>query len=148
MYALDAEHLTVWVEAFEPDAGFRAGVLCRRHADAMVVPIGWMLDDRREAVPKLFKTRESAEASVARPKERRTRTVVTDPTGQLELIVVEEHEPQSTVDGDIAAVETPDGPAVPWKPTFDQSDDLGGLLATSSPLLSRAFGNLEQRRKR
>jgi hypothetical protein len=155
MYALDAERLTVWVEAFDPDAGFRAGALCRRHADAMVVPIGWMLDDRREAVPKLFKTRETAEAAGPRQRERRSRNVVADPTGQLELIVVDDHDLEAgtaasaDVTDDVSAVDEPaDGPAVPWKPTFDQSDDLGGLLATTSPLLSRAFGNLEQRRKR
>ena len=74
MYALDAEHLTVWVEAFDPDAGYRAGVLCRRHADAMVVPIGWMLDDRRQPAPKLFNPREAPSAPVpARAKERRDR---------------------------------------------------------------------------
>lgn len=145
MYALDAERLTVWVEPFDPEAGFRAGVLCRRHADAMVVPIGWMLDDRREAVPKLFKTHDAADASTppaARPKERRSRGAVTDPTGQLELIVVD--------DADEAKEPTDpaDGPAVPWKPTFDQTDDLGGLLATTSPLLSRAFGNVDRPRKR
>ena len=29
--------------------------------------------------------------------------------------------------------------ALPWRPMFDPEDDLGGLLKTSSPLLSRAF---------
>ena len=31
-------------------------------------------------------------------------------------------------------------PAAHWKPVFDQTDDLDGLLRTESPLLSRAFG--------
>jgi hypothetical protein len=30
--------------------------------------------------------------------------------------------------------------ALPWTPVFDRGDDLGGVLAASSPLLSRAFG--------
>lgn len=30
--------------------------------------------------------------------------------------------------------------AMPWVPTFDRADDLGGVLAARSPLLSRAFG--------
>ncbi|HRE01283.1 MAG TPA: hypothetical protein PLV68_08270, partial [Ilumatobacteraceae bacterium] len=29
--------------------------------------------------------------------------------------------------------------AMPWRFSFDQDDDLGGLLHTDSPLLSRAF---------
>ena len=156
MYALDAEHLTVWVEAFDPDAGYRAGVLCRRHADAMVVPIGWMLDDRRQPAPKLFNTRDTPSSSAPqRTKERRSRSVVSDPTGQLELIIVDDGE-GSAPTGDATAapavdppVEEPaDGPAVPWRPRFDQTDDLDGLLATKSPLLARAFGNLEQHRRR
>ena len=157
MYALDAEHLTVWVEAFDPDAGYRAGVLCRRHADAMVVPIGWMLDDRRQPAPKLFNTREAPGAPApSRTKERRNRSVVSDPTGQLELIMVDENDTPDAAEVDEAAAaaadqpvdEPADGPAVPWSPRFDQTDDLDGLLVTKSPLLSRAFGNLDQRRHR
>ena len=54
-YGFDAEHLMVWIDAYERVNTDRAGVLCRRHADAMVVPLGWMLDDRRDPVPRLFK---------------------------------------------------------------------------------------------
>ena len=32
-----------------------------------------------------------------------------------------------------------DGEAIPWTPTFDESDDLDGLLSARSPLLARAF---------
>ena len=32
----------------------------------------------------------------------------------------------------------------PWKPVFDQRDDLDGLLTASSPLLSRAFGKRDR----
>jgi hypothetical protein len=35
---------------------------------------------------------------------------------------------------------------LPWKPTFDQTDDLDGLLEASSPLLSRAFGGQGRQR--
>ena len=31
-----------------------------------------------------------------------------------------------------------------WKPVFDQTDDLGGLLHTRSPLLARAFGKRDR----
>jgi hypothetical protein len=61
------EDLVVWLEACDPATlgQNRPGLLCRRHADAMVVPMGWTLDDHREAVPRLFKVREAPVA--ARP---------------------------------------------------------------------------------
>jgi hypothetical protein len=61
------EDLVVWLEACDPATlgENRPGLLCRRHADAMVVPVGWTLDDHREAVPRLFKVRDAPAA--ARP---------------------------------------------------------------------------------
>ena len=41
------EDLLFWVDMFHPADRHDTGVLCRRHADAMVVPRGWTLDDRR-----------------------------------------------------------------------------------------------------
>ncbi len=142
-YGIDADRLTVWIQAFDDAAGYRAGVLCRRHADAMVVPLGWTLDDRREAAPRLFKPREVASVVKAKSK-RKKQPVVSDDTGQLELGVV----PDDTDGIDRPAPEVAMGPrsgVTPWKPVFDQSDDLDGLLATNSPLLSRAFGRRERR---
>ena len=69
-YGFDATTLVVWLDTFQADTGARAGVLCLRHADAMVVPLGWMLDDRRDAVPRLFRSRPE---SLARPAPRRVR---------------------------------------------------------------------------
>ncbi len=67
-YGIDAEHLTVWIEPLDPALPDRPGVLCRRHADSMVVPLRWTLDDRREAVPRLFRAPAGAEpAERARP---------------------------------------------------------------------------------
>ena len=44
-------------------------------------------------------------------------------------------EPDVDVDDDV----------LPWKPTFDQTDDLDGLLEARSPLLARAFGGQGRR---
>ena len=56
-YGFDVDQLLVWLAPRDPDAEpLRAGSLCRRHADAMVVPRGWTLDDRREARPRLFRS--------------------------------------------------------------------------------------------
>jgi hypothetical protein len=137
-YGIDADHLTVWIEPLEGAVVYRAGVLCRRHADAMVVPLGWMLDDRRETEPRLFTTREPAPPSKLKPKRQRGHG--RDETGQLELGVVDagnapdDTGPQGIAEFDDAA----------WKPVFDQNDDLGGLLTARSPLLARAFGKRDR----
>src|SRR6478735_10275237 len=55
-YGIDPEHLTVWIEPLDPARPDRPGVLCRRHADSMVVPLRWSLDDRRDVVPRLFRS--------------------------------------------------------------------------------------------
>jgi len=147
MYGIDAEHLVVWIESLDGTQSYRAGVLCRRHADAMVVPLGWMLDDRREPVPRLFKTREipTPPKSPRRHRAHPTR----DETGQLSLT-----DPERVVSPEVAAAEplvgtevaarVDDSPSAPWKPVFDQRDDLDGLLTARSPLLSRAFGKRDQ----
>ena len=147
MYAIDAERLVVWIEALDGAQSYRVGVLCRRHADAMVVPLGWMLDDRREPVPRLFKTRETPPPA-PRPRRHRAQPA-RDETGQLSLT-----DPERVVAAEVVAAEpsvatevaarAPDSPSAPWKPVFDQRDDLDGLLTARSPLLSRAFGKRDQ----
>jgi hypothetical protein len=52
-----AEDLLFWIVATDADTPADAKLLCRRHADAMVVPRGWTLDDRRQPTPSLFQTR-------------------------------------------------------------------------------------------
>jgi hypothetical protein len=44
-YGFDPGRRIAWLEPVVP--GQASGGLCRRHADAMVVPRGWSLDDRR-----------------------------------------------------------------------------------------------------
>jgi hypothetical protein len=151
-------------------------VLCKRHADAMVVPLGWMLDDRRTQVPQLFRTNVAAVAADRPRRSRPPTTALTDVT-QLSLDAVADGDDATNgvaatsavaleaptlldVPGDeasesVTATEKddtgqapasiePSDPdltkALPWRPTFDQSDDLDGLLSAQSPLLRRAFG--------
>ena len=83
-YGFDAEQVMVWIDSYDRVSTDRAGVLCRRHADAMVVPLGWMLDDRRDPVPRLFKT--PAQPVAAAPRQRRAARHHRDDTGQLELV--------------------------------------------------------------
>ncbi len=138
-YGFDAEHLMVWIDTFDGVVADRSGVLCRRHADAMVVPLGWMLDDRRDPVPRLFKSVASATAPV--PRARRSQALHHNDAEQLEL------------GAEVAAVDVPEETSrpvepevLPWKPSFDQTDDLDGLLEARSPLLARAFSGLDRRR--
>jgi hypothetical protein len=140
-YGFDAEHLMVWIDSYDRVTTDRAGVLCRRHADAMVVPLGWMLDDRRDPVPRLFKA--PAQPHQTMPRPRRAHRHQRDDTGQLELgadvVVAELDEITPAPDVTESPAET-DADVMPWKPAFDQTDDLDGLLEARGPLLARAFG--------
>jgi hypothetical protein len=159
------EDLVVWLEACDPATlgQNRPGLLCRRHADAMVVPVGWTLDDHREAVPRLFKVREAPAAAraagdhtgrIRRPKVQQASLLdlvaqemledVTDPTDAAD-VVAETGAPAepAAVEEDAGAETAPaaaDTAGPVWSPTFDRSDDLGGLLAPRGKLLRRAFG--------
>ena len=119
----------------------------------MVVPLGWMLDDRREPVPRLF--RSPAEVVEAAPTRRRSRQRTGDDTLQLrldamadELARIEAEDPEPTPAPARAVVpeapvpvpvEAASEPVSPWLPVFDQNDDLSGLLKARGRLLSRAF---------
>jgi hypothetical protein len=146
-YGFDAEHLMVWIDSYDRVATGRAGVLCRRHADAMVVPLGWMLDDRRDPVPRLFKTQ--AMPTLTAPRHRRTAAHHRDDTEQLELgvdVVVRELDDGDAEVDDEPPAEALDTEVLPWKPAFDQTDDLDGLLEARGPLLARAFGGQGRQR--
>jgi hypothetical protein len=68
-----------------------------------------------------------------------------EPPMQLDFDTVLELEP-SDPDADVTVAEivaperdADETQAMPWRPVFDHTDDLGGLLKADSPLLSRAF---------
>jgi hypothetical protein len=90
-----AEDLVFWLDVlreddpeFDLDPGGR-GVLCRRHADSMVVPRNWTLDDLREPDLHLFRPPD-ADRTVRRNLRRRS--AAGDSTGeQLALGVEPDH---------------------------------------------------------
>jgi hypothetical protein len=134
------EDLLFWISPLDDAPVEDASVLCRRHADAMVVPRGWTLDDLREDVPRLFKPTDSAPAE-STPSTRRRRVVDTgespeqlqiDGTGEIARPTTEELADVDDFDDEAAA-------DAPWQPEFDAADDLDGLLEVKSPLLARAF---------
>jgi hypothetical protein len=151
-YGFDVDRLLVWLAPRDPDGDdpMRAGSLCKRHADAMVVPRGWTLDDRREPTPRLFRSPPpvSEPAPSSRTRTRRARSADAESAATEQLALDDEprpgeHEAAPTVaevTGEPLADDDPDATvAIPWLPTLDDSDDLGGVLAARSPLLARAF---------
>lgn len=156
-YGFDADRLLVWIAPREPDSEpMHAGSLCLRHADAMVVPRGWTLDDRRESSPRLFRPapRDPSGARSSRP----LRAVTPDDGRQLPLPTDAASDPSptpapTTGAATVAAVAGPSEDvdpdatvAIPWLPEVDDDDDLGGVLSADSPLLARAFRGADRPR--
>lgn len=67
-YGIDNATLTVWVDNRAILEREHAGRLCRRHADALVVPRGWTVDDRRQAIPQLFRVTDADAAGRDKPR--------------------------------------------------------------------------------
>jgi hypothetical protein len=136
-YGMRAADLVFWLDALAAGAPTDGGVLCRRHADTMVVPRGWTLDDLRD--PDLHLFRPPAPAGRLRTRQPRPAVVVGGAAAeQLRL-------DDAAANGEILDDAVDDGPSPsPWTPSFDEADDLGGLLSARSPLLSRAFRTAER----
>jgi hypothetical protein len=156
------EDLLFWIAPLDDAPGPDPNVLCRRHADAMVVPRGWTLDDRREEFPRLFRPRQAQPAAipVARRKRHRHDDSQTESPEQLQIDGTGEIA-RPDLSGDEPADQQPDateasvaagprgvagGDYQPWQPEFDTDDDLGGLLEVTSPLLARAFRGTDRPR--
>jgi hypothetical protein len=136
------EDLLFWIAPMAGTPHDDQNVLCLRHADAMSVPRGWTLDDRREEIPRLFMPRP---ATAPPPRQRAVRSkrspdeveqLVIDGTGEIERPAAPADEPPA----DALA------PADSWRPEFDQGNDLDGLLEVTSPLLARAFRGTDRPR--
>jgi hypothetical protein len=155
--------LVFWIDHLTPLNTDR-GVLCKHHADSMVVPRGWTLNDLREPHLRLFRP-PSVESADARPRRRPRPSAVGDDTQQLELTVdaasaLADAAPSREAEWpppreQSPRVEQSPPPAQPahrerspqrWAPQFDESDDLDGMLAARSPLLHRAFRGGERPR--
>lgn len=132
------EDLLFWIAPINEAPNVDPSLLCQRHADAMIVPRGWTLDDRREPIPRLFSTRPlvSRRPPAGTPRRRRAQAPDTPQPEQMQIDGTAEIERPALV-GDPVRVD--DDLAGPWQPDFDESDDLDGLLRVDSPLLARAF---------
>ena len=68
--------LTLWIDAYRADASDSRvreimGYVCREHGERLSPPRGWLMDDRRENSPRLFKPQPNLQ--VVRDKPARTR---------------------------------------------------------------------------
>ena len=170
-YGFDVDRLLVWLAVRDPDGDpLRAGSLCKRHADAMVVPRGWTLDDRREAEPRLFRPppdeapappakrprrkrapkAPAAESPAAEPSPTLTAPPPADAPATAAPIAAIEVPIEARTVAEVTGEASQDDPdatqAIPWLPTFDEHDDLDGVLAARSPLLARAFKGTDSKR--
>lgn len=134
------------LENYVPVDGMQVNGLCRRHADALVVPRGWRIEDKRENVPRLFPVTPPAEkpkvATAKKAEAKKSRVKPPRPSifDELKNEKKSEEVAAPTVDVDVAVeVELEETKAIPWSPQFDQTDDLGGVLRPKGRLLSRAF---------
>lgn len=134
-YGMRPEDLVFWIDVLRDDDQV-GGVLCLRHADSMVVPRGWTLDDLRDPDLHLFRPPPAAPRP---PTVRSTRRTAGDATGEQLRLDPAVLAAADADEGDSADSATGAAAAGPWTPAFDEADDLGGLLSAQSPLLARAF---------
>ncbi len=79
----------LWVDHWSPErideippSGAR-GVVCQRHSESLSAPRGWSFEDRREAIPRLFKTRDRGNLSAVPEPTTETPRPKADSTGSL-----------------------------------------------------------------
>lgn len=156
-YGMRAEDLVFWLDVLPEDpVDDDVAVLCRRHADAMVVPRGWTLDDLRDPDLHLFRPPTPLPPPTMPARRPRVHRDPDETGEQLRLHTdldldddIDDDPPDATVTAGVAGAavggelasndaSAGDDPG-PWSPAFDEADDLDGLLSARSPLLSRAF---------
>ena len=145
-YFLESSELLITLENYVPVDGMQVNGLCRRHADALVVPRGWRIEDKRENVPRLFPvtpTAEKPKATAAKKSETKKNRVKPPRPSIFDELKndkkIEEVAAPSVEVVPEVEVELEETKAIPWSPQFDQTDDLGGVLRPKGRLLSRAF---------
>ena len=123
LLGFDASRRLAWFAPLDDEGSRHGSDLCQRHADAMVVPKGWWLDDRRVSSPQLFTPPPNPPAPPPAPVAH------AGPSGVPPVS-------KRVAESDPLPLETAE-----WRPVFDQEDDLDGLLDAGTPLLGRAFGS-------
>lgn len=130
-YGIDKIALTVWVDNRAVPEREHAGRLCRRHANALIVPRGWTLDDRREAIPRLFKAlAEEVAAQESGTKRKSKKRAEPAPVAEAPTLFE-------------APVDVDETQAIPWSPRLAPTvadDEPSDDAPVFGRLLGRAFG--------
>jgi hypothetical protein len=160
-YGIDRLNLVVWVDTAAVAERETAGRLCRRHANALMVPRGWTLDDRRDPVPRLFKVREPDEDSGGAPPHKkrekkqtgrarpRRRPSPDETPGLFETIrreidatVPADRQAEPAAPSDDDPVDPDETQAMPWSPRLAAQGNTAGIPRPQfGRLLGRAFGD-------
>ena len=152
-YVIDTANLIVNIDAPVPRDPSRVNVLCRRHADSLVVPRDWTIIDNRTKKQRLF----SAPALPKLATKKKAKSVKTKSVAMVSDLfefatrVVAQPRPEPEIEVEhlapIVEIERDDPQetqAMPWTPQFDRTGDLDGRLRARGKLLSRAFGGFEE----
>lgn len=133
-YGIDNVALLVWVDNNAVSERELSGRLCRRHANALSVPRGWTIDDRRDDIPRLFKAlAEEVAAIETKPKRAPSKKVVHESPQVLPQPTPTLFDPNETQ-------------AIPWSPRIaaevhaideNESEEESPVFGR---LLGRAFG--------
>ncbi len=161
-YGIDRASLSVWVNVITVGEREITGRLCRRHANALSVPHGWTLDDRRDPNPKLFRVatdessgKQESGGKAARKQaggraapKKRERARPEDVPSLFEALRRELDEPGTQPENTGAdepqgqPVDPDETQAIPWSPrlgrTLEYED--GEEKPRYGRLLGRAFG--------
>lgn len=169
-YGIDNARLTVWFEVAHEQDPTQAGALCRRHADALVVPKGWTIDDRREPVPKLFRTQDTTVVDKAKSRTKDKRKTAPSTKVKQSLVAVpslldklspEEYTTAIKIVPSVPVVAAvvedahlDETQAIPWMPKLVRRGDYDIDQSTGQPhgddtashgrLMRRAFGDRPQ----
>ena len=155
-YGIDNSSLTVWLDNSHVPEREHAGRLCRRHANALVVPRGWTVDDRRQPVPQLFRDLHSTssdqpdKARQSSPRPTKKNSPSSTAKQNLKAVSAEsEHEQEPTLFE--SPVDPDETQAISWSPAIvksntaenndasvDTHDD--GELEHDSPVFGRLMG--------
>ena len=137
----------MWLNTYDPNVSFGTGILCRRHANALVVPRGWHIDDKRENIPRLFLA-PAGEVAHEETPSRGIRRKVSRIQPQLFAKENQELVDDSPIEDDPLMEETR---AIPWSPHHVSESEVS-VMGNDEPrktpgLLDRAFGNKDRREK-
>lgn len=128
-----------------------SGVLCQDHADRLVVPRGWALDDRRVAEPTLFPTTKFETGGRLSPLARTARRLVNPEAHPSTPLPLDGGDTYSLPDGYVDRFEEalstplPGMDTAPHRSGRHYDDGSGPGDDADTPLLNKAFDAEESR---